>query len=77
MPATPFLNPGYVAQGAGAKEIAGGVLARGRGALVNSSRGILFASKQPAYRELHWKDAASKAIAAMALEINAAVGFVR
>lgn len=77
MPATPFLIPGYGAQGAGAKEIAGGFLARGRGALVNSSRGILFASKQPQYRDLHWKDAAARAIDAMALEINASVGFAR
>jgi hypothetical protein len=37
----------------------------------------LFASKQPQYRELHWKDAAARAIDAMAIEINAAVGFVR
>ncbi|MBL8858490.1 MAG: orotidine-5'-phosphate decarboxylase [Planctomycetes bacterium] len=75
MPTTPFLIPGYGAQGAGAADIAGGFLRGGRGALVNSSRGILFASKQPAYRELHWKDAAARAIDAMALEINAAVGF--
>jgi orotidine-5'-phosphate decarboxylase len=75
MPSTPFLIPGYGAQGAGAKEIVGGFLRGGRGALVNSSRGILFASKQPAFRELHWKDAAARAIDAMASEINAAVGF--
>ncbi len=75
MPTTPFLIPGYGAQGAGAKEIVGGFLRGGRGALVNSSRGILFASKQPAYRELHWKDAAARAIDAMAREINSAVGF--
>jgi orotidine-5'-phosphate decarboxylase len=77
MPKTPFLIPGYGAQGAGAKEIAGGFLAGGRGALVNSSRGILFASTQPQYRDLHWKDAAARAIDAMALEINASVGFAR
>ena len=77
MPTTPFLIPGYGAQGAGAKEIVGGFLPKGRGALVNSSRGILFASKQPQYRELHWKDAASRAIDAMAIEIKAAVGFAR
>jgi orotidine-5'-phosphate decarboxylase len=71
MPQTPFLIPGYGAQGAGAKEIAGGFLAGGRGALVNSSRGILFASKQPQYRDLHWKDAAARAIDAMAREITA------
>lgn len=75
MPATPFLIPGYGAQGAGAKDIAGGFLAGGRGALVNSSRGILFASKLPAFAGMHWKDAAARAIDAMAREINAAVGF--
>ncbi|MDZ4774022.1 MAG: orotidine-5'-phosphate decarboxylase [Planctomycetota bacterium] len=75
MPTTPFLIPGYGAQGAGAKEIVGGFLRGGRGALVNSSRGILFASKQQAFKELHWKDAAARAIDAMASEINAAVGF--
>lgn len=75
MPHTPFLIPGYGAQGAGAKEIAGGFLAGGRGALVNSSRGILFASKQPQYRDLHWKDAAARAMVAMAEEIDTAIGF--
>lgn len=75
MPTTPFLIPGYGAQGAGAQEIVGGFLPGGRGALVNSSRGILFASRQPQYRDLHWKDAAARAIDAMAREINAAVGF--
>jgi orotidine-5'-phosphate decarboxylase len=74
MPRTPFLIPGYGAQGAGAKEIAGGFLAGGRGALVNSSRGILFASKQPQYRDLHWKDAAARAIDAMQREITAVTG---
>ena len=73
MPTTPFLIPGYGAQGAEAKDIVGGFLPGGRGALVNSSRGILFAYKQPQYRELHWKDAASRAIDAMVLEINAAI----
>lgn len=69
MPATPFLIPGYGAQGGSAKDVGVGFLANGRGALVNSSRGILYAYKQPAYRDLHWKDAASKALAAMQAEI--------
>jgi orotidine-5'-phosphate decarboxylase len=73
MPKTPFLLPGYGAQGAGAKDIAAGFLPRGRGALVNSSRGILFAHRQPQYRGLHWKDAAEQALAAMIREIDAAV----
>ncbi len=73
MPRTPFLIPGYGAQGAGAADIAGGFLPRGRGAIVNSSRGILFAYKQPAYRGRHWKDALSAALDAMIAEINGAV----
>lgn len=77
LPRTPFLIPGYGAQGAGAKDIAGGFLARGRGALVNSSRGILFAASQPAYAGLAWKDATSRALDAMIAEIVAASGFAR
>jgi orotidine-5'-phosphate decarboxylase len=73
MPATPFLLPGYGAQGAGAKEIAAGFLPGGRGALVNSSRGISFAYKQPEYRGLHWKDASKRALDAMIREVNAVV----
>lgn len=69
MPTTPFLIPGYGAQGGSAKDVGVGFLAGGRGALVNSSRGILYAYKQPAYRDMHWKDAASKALAAMQTEI--------
>jgi orotidine-5'-phosphate decarboxylase len=70
LPTTPFLIPGYGAQGAGAAEIAGGFLPRGRGALVNSSRGILFAYKQPRYAGMHWKDASRAAIDAMIAEVG-------
>ncbi len=73
MPTTPFLIPGYGAQGAGAADIAGGFLAHGRGALVNSSRGILFAYKHPLYRGRHWKDALNAALDAMIAEINRAI----
>jgi orotidine-5'-phosphate decarboxylase len=69
MPATPFLIPGYGAQGGAAKDVGAGFLPGGRGALVNSSRGILYAYKQPAYAGLHWKDATDKALAAMQAEI--------
>lgn len=70
MPRTPLLIPGYGAQGAGASDIVGGFLSGGRGALVNSSRGILFAYKQPQYSALHWKDAARQALGAMTAEIR-------
>ncbi len=73
MPRTPFLIPGYGAQGGSARDVAAGFLPGGRGALVNSSRGILYAYKQPAYRELHWKDAAARALDAMRAEIGAAL----
>jgi len=73
MPATPLLIPGYGAQGAGAKDVVGGFLPGGRGALVNSSRGILYAYKQPRYAGLHWKDAAREAIHDMVAEISAAL----
>jgi orotidine-5'-phosphate decarboxylase len=73
MPTTPLLIPGYGAQGAGAKDVVGGFLAGGRGALVNSSRGILYAYKQPRYAGLHWKDAAAKAVEDMVLEISGAL----
>ncbi|MBK7878738.1 MAG: orotidine-5'-phosphate decarboxylase [Planctomycetes bacterium] len=73
MPQTPLLLPGYGAQGAGASDIVGGFLPGGRGALVNSSRGILFAYKQPQYAGQHWKDAARAALSAMTTEIRAAL----
>ncbi|MEM6571981.1 MAG: orotidine-5'-phosphate decarboxylase [Planctomycetota bacterium] len=69
MPRTPLLLPGYGAQGAGAADVAGGFRDGLHGALVNSSRGILFAgSKRP---EMHWKDAAVEAMESMASELRA------
>jgi len=71
MPRTPLLLPGYGAQGAGAADVVGGFDERGRGALVNSSRGILYAYRD---REgVSWREAARDAAAAMAREISAAL----
>ncbi|MGD2016617.1 MAG: orotidine-5'-phosphate decarboxylase [Planctomycetota bacterium] len=71
MPRTPLLLPGYGAQGAGAEDVVGGFRDGLHGALVNSSRGILFAGqKRP---EMHWKDAAAGAMDAMAAELRAAI----
>jgi orotidine-5'-phosphate decarboxylase len=72
MPGTPFLLPGYGAQGAGAEQIRAGFLANGGGALVNSSRGILFAWREAAHRGSHWKDASRAALQTMIAEVNAA-----
>ncbi|MEZ6017127.1 MAG: orotidine-5'-phosphate decarboxylase [Planctomycetota bacterium] len=75
LPRTPFLIPGYGAQGGAAHDVVGGFM-RGhrdalRGAIINSSRGILYA-----YRErpgLAWQDAARAALRDMGAAIGAAV----
>ncbi|MEE8469538.1 MAG: orotidine-5'-phosphate decarboxylase [Planctomycetota bacterium] len=71
MPHTPLLLPGYGAQGAGAADVVAGFDERGRGALVNSSRGILYAWRdRPG---VGWREAARDAAADMAAEIRAAL----
>ena len=79
MPNTPLLIPGYGAQGGAAADIAGAFIGssssttsgRFEGALVNSSRGILFAgAKEPAR---HWKDASIEAIDTMTAALREAV----
>ena len=62
MPATPFLIPGYGAQGGGAADVLGGFLPGGRGAIVNSSRAVLFAWKEPRFAGRSWKDATRSAL---------------
>ncbi len=51
MPHAWLLVPGYGAQGGGADDVAAGFDDRGLGAIVNNSRGILFAHAAPEYRE--------------------------
>ena len=77
MPSTPFLIPGYGAQGAGAADVAGGFLPGGRGALVNSSRGILFAWREPRFAGMHWKDATRAALEEMVSALRAAASTAR
>ncbi len=52
MPATPFLVPGYGAQGGAAAEIRPAFDEFGLGAVVNSSRNVIFAERRPEYAEL-------------------------
>lgn len=44
-----LLIPGYGSQGATARDVAGGFDATGLGAIVNNSRGIIFAHRRPEY----------------------------
>jgi orotidine-5'-phosphate decarboxylase len=67
MPAVPLLVPGYGAQGAEAADLGGVFDARGSGAVVNSSRGILYAYRKRA--DIPWQDAARQEV----LEMRAAL----
>jgi len=81
MPRTPFLLPGYGAQGASARDVLGAfeLSACGApcGALVNSSRGITFAWRERAHAGKHWKDATRDALDTMITEIGAALTAAR
>lgn len=67
MPKAIFLVPGYGAQGGGAKDVVGAFNADGLGAIVNSSRGIIFAYEGS---NLEYKEAARKATLEMREDIN-------
>jgi orotidine-5'-phosphate decarboxylase len=64
MPRTPFLVPGYGAQGGGAADVAGGFNKNGLGALVNSSRGINFAYRREPYQSRFEPNAWEQAVEA-------------
>lgn len=75
MPTSPILIPGFGAQGGAANDVAFGFDAKGRGAIVNSSRHILFAYDRPEYREKYgvekWQEAAEAATIEMNHQLNA------
>ena len=68
--------PGYGSQGGGAKDVAGAFDENGLGAIVNNSRGIIFAYRSDAYKdrfgEARWEEAVEAStrdmIAALAAE---------
>ncbi len=70
MPKAYFLVPGYGAQGASGKDITGCFNEDGLGAIVNSSRGIIFAYQNEEYKTLSVGDAARKAVEDMKTDIN-------
>lgn len=65
MPHVPFLIPGYGAQGGTAKEVKFGFIPDGTGAIVNSSRGIIYKSSGK-----NWKEAAAEAALNMKEELT-------
>lgn len=76
MPKSYILVPGYGAQGGTAKELAPYFNEDGLGAIVNSSRGIIAAYKQPQYEKYGddgYAEAARQAALAMKEDINSVV----
>jgi orotidine-5'-phosphate decarboxylase len=74
MPSTYFLVPGYGAQGAGAMDVQACFDGDGYGAIVNSSRAILYAYRHEAYQtfgEERFPEAARAAVLAMKQELAA------
>ena len=64
MPRTWFLVPGFGAQGGTARDVASSFDASGLGAIVNNSRGIIFAHASKAYRERFGDELWQEAVAA-------------
>ena len=76
MPNTYFLVPGYGAQGGKAEDLKACFNKDGLGAVVNSSRGIIAAYKQEAYKKFggeHFGEASRQAVIDMAADINGAL----
>jgi orotidine-5'-phosphate decarboxylase len=69
MPHTPFLVPGYGAQGGTARDTEGAFDAAGGGAVVNSSRGITFAFGKGAHAlrfgDARWRESVEHAVTEM------------
>jgi orotidine-5'-phosphate decarboxylase len=74
MPHTWFLVPGYGSQGGTATDVAVAFDARGLGAIVNNSRGIIFAHERPEYAHAfgpaRWQEAVEAATRDMIAELR-------
>jgi orotidine-5'-phosphate decarboxylase len=77
MPHTWFLVPGYGSQGGTAADVAGAFDSRGLGAIVNNSRGIIFAHERPEYAERfgasRWQEAVEAATRQMIDELRSVI----
>ncbi len=76
MPHTWFLVPGYGSQGGTAADVASAFDSRGLGAIVNNSRGIIFAHDRPEFRQqfgsARWQEAVEAATRQMIEELKTA-----
>lgn len=69
MPHAVLLLPGYGAQGGTSADIAPAFDAHGLGAVVNNSRGLLYAYRNPRFANLAFKDASRKATEEMIADL--------
>jgi orotidine-5'-phosphate decarboxylase len=71
-----LLIPGYGSQGGTARDVAAGFRPDGLGAIVNNSRGIIFAHARPEYKdrfgESRWQEAVEAATRDMIEQLRAA-----
>ena len=78
MPHTWFLVPGFGSQGGTAADVGAAFDAHGLGAIINNSRGIIFAHRQPEFAERfgasRWQDAVDAATREMIAELKAVIG---
>ncbi|MHC4788838.1 MAG: orotidine-5'-phosphate decarboxylase [Planctomycetota bacterium] len=70
MPNAPLLVPGFGAQGGGLEEVAGAFDVEGEGAIVSSSRGIIYAWECAPYAEQYGEDRWQEAVAAAAADMR-------
>lgn len=80
MPSTWFLVPGYGSQGAGAKDVAAALDRQGLGAVINNSRGLIFAHARKEYAQYgdkRWQEAVAVATRDMIAELRAAAPAAR
>lgn len=73
MPNTWFLVPGFGAQGGAAHDVAGAFDSQGLGAIVNNSRGIIFAYERREYRDRFSQTSWQEAVAAATKDMIAAL----
>jgi len=74
MPHSWLLVPGYGSQGGSARDVQGAFDAAGRGALINNSRGIIFAYARKPYQQFgpaRWQEAVEAATRDMIAELRA------
>lgn len=76
MPTAWILIPGFGAQGGGAEDVRGGFDRRGLGAIVNSSRHIIFAHSRPEFAEKYGDRRWQEAVEAATREMNEQLNFV-